>query len=313
MKRETIAIKSYYDGLKVQATLTIPDIEHKGIVFIIYDCMENRSMYDQISTVLASYGYVVIIPDQRGHGLAIDEEHPYGYFADKNGWIVNLKDNSRFAQWIRKQYRHLPFFLFGHGMGSLIARSYLKRYEYEIDGLLLSGSCSYAKFLIIAEKMLFLEQKKKDGKQPSKWFYQTYYQSFNHKLKEKDEFAWMSQDVEVIDQFRLDPTCGHPLTIQGALDYCFGMKDVYINQDWHVLKRQLPVLFLVGKEDVIADYPKGIEFAMKKMQQIGYQKLQLYTYDQKRHILVQGTDAEFVYSDVIMWLNQRVEEIRMRD
>lgn len=313
MKRETIAITSYYDGLKIQATLTIPDIEHKGIVFILYDNMENRTMYDQFSTVLASYGYVVLIPDQRGQGIAVMEQHPHGYFADKNGWIVNLKDNSRFAQWIRKRYRHLPFFLFGHGMGSLIARSYLKRYEYEVDGVLLSGSPAYPKTLLLAEKMLQLELKTRAMNEPSKWFHQTYYGLLNQKLKEKSEFGWMSTDVEVLDQIKMDANSGHPLTIQGALDYLFGMKDVYINQDWHVLKRNLPVLFLVGKEDVLADYPKGIDYAIKKMHHAGYQNIQLYTYDHRRHILIQGTDAEFVYSDVIMWLNQRVEEIRMND
>ena len=111
MKREIVALYSYVDQLKLYATITIPDNECKGVVHIMHGFMECKELYTELATVLASYGYVVMIPDQRGHGQSFDDKHPLGYFASKDGWIVNLKDNNRFARYIRERYRNLPYFI----------------------------------------------------------------------------------------------------------------------------------------------------------------------------------------------------------
>lgn len=310
MKREIVALHSLHDGLRLYATITIPDIEPKGIVHIIHGLMECRDLYTELSTILASYGYVVMAVDQRGHGQSTDEEHPLGYFADQNGWIINLKDNNRFAKYIRERYRHLPYFMLGHGVGSLIARAYVKRYEYELDGLLLSNSLPYTMSVQVTKALLDKTVNDKNRKDPANKLLQSFYSNNCRKLKEKDTNAWLSSDIEALDLYREHPFCGNTITKGLLQDVVFGYQDVYVNQDWHPLKKQIPILFLAGKEDVCIDFPKGIDQAIKHFQQIGYENVECYSYENRRHLLFLGLDKEFVYSDMLMWLNQKSQHVK---
>ena len=306
MKRESVTLYSNYDQLKLHATITIPDIELKGVIHVMHGLMENKELYTELSTVLASYGYVVMICDQRGHGQSFDDERPYGYFADKDGWIVNLKDNNRFAKYIRERYRNLPYFIIGCGVGSLIARSYLKRYEHEISGMVLVNSLPYTMNLNIVSKMLELVNINKD-KQSASFYIHQFYNLAKRKCKSKDHLVWLSQDEQVIDLYQQTNTCGQSFTIGLLKDLMFGYKDVYINDDWHPLKKQLPVLFLFGNDDVCVEYPKGVESSILSLYNCGYENIDSYDYP-RRHLLFLGQEKEFVYSDLILWLNEKVKK-----
>ena len=117
-------IKSIHDDLVLEANLYIPE-KPKAIVQIIHGMSEHKERYEKVASVLASYGYVVIAVDNRGHGASISEQIPLGYFADSNGWMVNLQDIHEFTLRILEEYRNLPFFVLGHSMGSLIGHSFL--------------------------------------------------------------------------------------------------------------------------------------------------------------------------------------------
>lgn len=308
MKRETIALNSLHDNLKLYASVTIPDLELKGVVHIMHGLMECKELYNELAAVLASYGYVVMVCDQRGHGQSYDDEHPLGYFDEKDGWILNLKDNNRFARFIRERYRNLPYFILGCGVGSLIARAYLKRYEYEISGVILSNSLPYTPLVTIAKGMLGRSINEKNSKSPANFYVHQFYNDVKRKLKTKNDCVWLSNDEEVIAYYNQLPTCGHIPTHRLLQDVLFGYQDVYVNKDWHPVKKQLPILFLAGNQDPCIDYPKGIVYSINKMKESGYQNIEYFDYPNRRHLLFLGLDKEFVYSDFILWLNQKVKK-----
>ena len=308
MKRETIALNSLHDNLKLYASVTIPDNELKGVVHIMHGLMECKELYNELATILASYGYVVMICDQRGHGQSFDDDHPLGYFDDKDGWIVNLKDNNRFARYIRERYRNLPYFILGCGVGSLIARAYLKRYEYEISGIILANSLPYTPMIKIVKGMLEHSVHGNYRKTPARFYMQQFYGDMKRRFKTKNEYSWLSNDQEVIDFYKQLETCGHIPTNGLLQDVIFGYYDVYVNKDWHPVKKQLPTLFLAGNQDPCIDYPKGVVYAINKMKEAGYQNVEYFDYPNRRHLLFLGLDKEFVYSDVILWLNQKIKK-----
>ena len=41
---------------------------------------------------------------------------------------------------MKKKHPGLPFYLLGHSMGSLIARAYLKKLDFTLDGLIISAA-----------------------------------------------------------------------------------------------------------------------------------------------------------------------------
>ena len=307
MKTENIQLISEKDGLILTATVSTPDKNPKGIVQIIHGMMESRFKYEEVTEILVAQGYVVLIADLRGHGDSVDLNHPYGYFAYKDGWLTNLSEMHLFAQIVRERHRNLPFFLLGHSMGALIARSYIKRYEDEVNGVILSGSPAYTVGSSAIDKYLDVMIKKEGDTHPSTFFHQTYFGGLDKKFNE-GPFAWVSHDQKVVDDYNEDRLCGFVFTHSGVKDLMFGIKDVYVNSDWRVLKPNLPILFIVGTDDPCANYPRGINHGVKRLQKMGYQNVNINLYSGKRHVLLSGEGFERPVNDVVDWLNSIVEQ-----
>lgn len=87
-------------------------------------------------------GYVCLIHDHRGHGQSVLKDEDLGYFY-QDGDIGIVEDLHQLTLWIHQQYPDLPLYLFGHSMGSLVVRVYLKKYDKDIQGLIVCGSPSH--------------------------------------------------------------------------------------------------------------------------------------------------------------------------
>ena len=305
MKREIISIKSAYGDLVIKATVTVPDNPPIGIIHIMPDLLESRFRYDDFAAVLASYDYVAYTVDYRGTGQSVDENHPLGHFDDEKGWINNLKDLNTFCQWFREKYRRLPYYIFAQGTGTLIARSYLKRYEYEINGMILSGVPAYKPEFAMIKSLLPAVIKKEGPRKPNNSFMNWYYGGLDRKTKDRSDVnTWYSDDPAAVRQFNEDPLCGNTFTNAMTADLMFAFKDVYVNRDWHALKKSLPILFMTGKEDVMANYPKGIKNAQDILIKAGYTNLDQIVYQNKRSNPLFGNANEEVYRDVLLWYNK---------
>jgi len=312
MSKEFLSIKSSYDDLRLYATVFVPDSDPIGIVQVMHGMMEVRQNYEHLGTTLSSKGFVVVVPDLRGHGDTIDENHPLGFFANENGWITTLRDMNMFTQWVRERYRNLPFFIYGHSMGSLFARSFLKRYEYKLSGLILSGSPAPHFAVRTLENYVDFRIKNEGLKAPSNFFHKVFFGSLDSKFKDEAiKNAWLSHDINVVKEYNNNDKCGFVFTHGGVKDLAFGMRDVYVNKDWHKLKPWLPILFVVGKQDSCANYPSGISSAIKKLQVIGYRDIELYSYEGRRHVLHQGKGSTQFLNDISEWLVDVISQIEL--
>ena len=74
---------------------------------------------------LCEHGFVVLINDHRGHGQSVRTKDDLGYFYE-NGGEALVEDLHQLTGWVKERYPDLPFFLFGHSMGSLAVRAYTK-------------------------------------------------------------------------------------------------------------------------------------------------------------------------------------------
>ena len=65
-----------------------------------------------------------------------------------------------------------------------------------------------------------------------------------------------------------------------------------------------------GAEDPVGDYGKGVEKTYKHMKKAGIEDVTLKLYENDRHELINETDREQVYADLINWLNSHMPEPR---
>lgn len=135
---------SRFDHLQISFEYVAPQ-RPKAIVQLVHGMVEHKERYEPFMQHLASKGYAVVIHDHRGHGASVKSPNDLGYFYS-GGWRAMVEDAHDLSVLTRKDIiadgESLPFFLFGHSMGSLVARSYAKRYDNELSGLVVCGSPS---------------------------------------------------------------------------------------------------------------------------------------------------------------------------
>ncbi len=312
MEKKKIELCSQTDGFKISADMYIPE-NPMAIVQIIHGMAEHKERYEEFCTLLTRLNCVVIIADHRGHGESYDDKIPLGYFADKDGWMTNLKDQHMFTQYVKENYRNLPFFLMGHSMGSLFGCSYLKRYEDDLSGLILSGMPAFAKETAMGRTLASVCCKLAGDKGHSKILIKAA-SPFNAAIKNpRTGFDWLSYNEENVDRYIADELCGFPFTNRGYYDLFSGMMDVFATKDWRVLKKNLPILFVVGQDDPCADVPTGFRKSLDNLADAGYLNIEANVYENMRHEILNESGRKTVYKDIVTWLGARIKDINAQN
>ena len=70
------------------------------------------------------------------------------------------------------------------------------------------------------------------------------------------------------------------------------------------IRKDLPVLFIAGAEDPVGPYGKGVEQAHKAFQRAGMVRTSIKLYPDCRHEILNETNRQEVYEDVLTWLQQ---------
>ena len=85
-------------------------------------------------------GFIVAADDHVGHGKTAIVNDTWGDWGEK-GFRTMMEDEHSLTELVRKMYPDLPYFLFGHSMGSFIARDYIAKYGNELSGVTFCGTC----------------------------------------------------------------------------------------------------------------------------------------------------------------------------
>ena len=125
---------------RIHVRRCVPDGQVRAVVQIMHGIAEHISRYDDFMAFLASNGFVAVGTDHLGHGQSIEKPEQMGFFAEKNGWDYIIKDEEILRLAMKQTYPNVPFVLFGHSMGSFMARTHLIRYPGGFDAAIISGT-----------------------------------------------------------------------------------------------------------------------------------------------------------------------------
>mgnify|MGYP000579784161 FL=1 len=107
---------------------------------IAHGMSEHIERYDDFACFLAGHGFIVCGNDHLGHGKSVNSLDDLGYMDDKNGHIRMVDDMHILHHIMHKRYPDLPYFLFGHSMGSFLSRSYAAHFGKELAGAIFCGT-----------------------------------------------------------------------------------------------------------------------------------------------------------------------------
>lgn len=273
----------------------------KAFVCIFHGMAEHQLRYKKFAKVLNDNGFSVLTIDHRGHGESLFDGHLKGYFADEDGWHRNLEDLHAIISMTKPT--NVPFVLFGHSMGSLVARSYLKKYANELSALYLSGSPDESPMasagMMVAKTIRLLKGKK----HASPFMTNLSFGSFNKAVvNPKTSNDWLSINEENVKKYNDDDLCGFDFTTQAYVDMLQGIQEVYHGNDWKVSNPDLPIHFESGELDPCF-LPNGLDRAVKRLNECGYKNVDYRLVKDCRHEIFNDIKQDEVMNDFVKWVN----------
>jgi alpha-beta hydrolase superfamily lysophospholipase len=296
------------DGLEIGVLSLAPDsLKPKGIVQLVHGMCEHKERYMPFMEYLAANGYACVIHDHRGHGESVKSSEDLGYFYE-GGARAMVYDIKMVTSWAKETFPGLPLILFGHSMGSMAVRSYVKRFDTELSGLVVCGSPSYNPGLVFGKFLASLNSKVFGKRHRPKLIQNMAFGAFNHNFRhEPSHNSWICSDPEIVKSYDNDPLCTFQFTSDGFLNLFRLMQDAYSLKGWKCTSPDLPVLFISGDKDpCMADLDR-FDDAVGKMRKAGYRHVSSILYPGMRHEILNETGKERVWADVLEFCDRSVK------
>lgn len=274
-----------------------------GIVQIAHGMGEHAYRYNDFANFLNSNNFIVIASDHRGHGKTAINESEFGHFADNNGWEIAVNDLLDINTFIITNFPNLPVCLFGHSMGSFLARTFAIKYSKTINALILCGTGSYNSILLqIGKSVLKLVMLIKGNQAKVNTINNIALKSFNRKIKKPiTHFDWVSTDKKTIKKIETDAYCFFKFSLAFYFDLLTGIH--YINSNYKNTNKQLPIYLFSGTEDPVGNYSKGVKKAYLQYKKNGNKSIEIDLYNNMRHEPLHEIEKDTVYKNFLNKLN----------
>ncbi len=296
----------YFDSCgagKIHYCRWTPEGEPKAILQIVHGIAERVERYDHFASYLNSLGYLVVAEDHMGHGKSLDENGVRGYF--HGGWFAAVEDTCRLMHDTMAEHPGLPYVLFGHSMGSFMARTILAKYpDCGISAAIICGTGWMPTAALPVMVKVMEGICKKNGEQnPVQQLDDMVFGGYNKRIENvRTPKDWLTRDESVVDAYIADPMCGFVASCGLLRDM---VKGIYYNQQTKNLKnmkKHLPVFFIAGQEDPVGPYGKGVEQAVAAFKKAGMINVACKLYPDCRHEILNELNREEVYQDIASWL-----------
>ncbi len=291
-----------YENYKTLNDLPVVTIERKpesknvikGVIQILHGMCEHKERYNKMLDFFTSHGYICVIPDMRGHGENVSFYKDYGYFGERGEKLL-VEDTYAVNAYIHNNYPDLPVIMFGHSMGSIVARSFVKKYGNQIDMLFLSGAPadSIGKYfgVILTEILLVIFEEKDNSKLLDKLFYRT----MKKRFKSEGRNAWLCSNKEVVAKYNDDEKCNFTFTLNGYSTLFRLMVDIYSKKKWKNVTPSNRIYFIAGQDDVCIKNEEHLKAEVDTMKAVGYTKTKYKIFDGMRHEIHNETNREVVW------------------
>lgn len=283
-----------------ELSLAIYDAKNaKGYVQIIHGMQEHKERYDYFANKLLDNGYTVVVSDTRGHGY---NAPILGYTAEKNGDKLILEDQKIITEYIKNTYKTDKVILFGHSMGSIVARNLLQSETENYSCTILSGYPNYQSAVKLGLLIAKIIRKIKGGKHYSKLLTNLSVGSFNKKIKNpKTKVDWLSVNEENVEEYINDPYSGHKFLTSSFVDLFQLMVNMNKVSNYKNVK-SIPLLLLRGMEDPCTGGNKGSFNSIKTMSKAGLRNITELKYENMRHEILNEKDKDLVINDILNFL-----------
>lgn len=302
-QKSEITVQSRVDGLNLSVLMLLPDEGDscKGVVQMLHGMSEHKERYLPLMEFLAEQGYASVIHDHRGHGKSVKSPRGLGfmYEAGMDGFMDDVLLINELAH---EKAADLPVIVFGHSMGSLAARVFLREHDDCMDKMIVSGPpCKNSVVdmgILLAKLQKNFRGSRSVGKLLEKMSIGVYRKAFANESK----CAWLCTDPAVVEAYETDPLCGFTFTADAYLVLLNLLKYTYLEKGWKCTNPNMPILYLGGANDPCIDGKTNFDEEMMVLKRAGYNQVTGKMYEGMRHEICNEKEKEKVYEDIVKFL-----------
>ena len=254
---------------------------------------------------------MVVGHDHIGHGQSVESKEDWGYFCEGNPSDVLIEDIHKLRTLIQEENPDVPYFLLGHSMGSFMLRKYLAFHNENLRGAIIMGTGFIpGNMTSLALKLTSIVSKLRGTKHRSKLIqslaFGADYKGFDM-TGEKPEDSWLTKDVEIVNQYYNEPRCTYMFTVNGYRGLFEAVNFSCNPENAAKIPKKLPLFIVSGQQDPVGGLGKGVMDVYEMYKTAGIADLTYKLYENDRHEILNETDRQVVYSDLLAWMNVRID------
>ena len=295
------------DGLVVEPE---EGVQRTALLQLSHGMSEYKERYLPFMEFMAEHGVVCVIHDHRGHGKSVKSEQDLGFMYGAGGAGL-VEDLFQVTVWAKKEYPDLPFILMGHSMGSYMLRKYLTIHNDDLRGAIIMGTGCVP------------DNTTKLGINVCKFLAKIFGWHHRSKLVESLSFggpykkydlsgktlsnSWLTKDEDIVKFYYSEPRCTFKFTLNGYLGLMEAV--LYDNQLENVKKvpNKLPIFIVSGQDDPVGDNGVGVKKVYDLFKEAGSLDITYKLYENDRHEILNETDRDKVYADILAWMRVRID------
>lgn len=304
----------------IQSTISFDTMEHmmtirrvwepagypRAIVQIAHGMSEYIDRYDDFARWLASHGILVCGADHYAHGVNVGNPENWGVLPADKGTDILVENYHLMRLSMEETYgTRLPYFVFGHSMGSFIVRAYIARHGQGLNGAIICGTghnpMAVCKVGGLLAKII---AKTKGDDYRSKFLNGLADGAYAKAIPDaRTPFDWLNTDPEKVDEYIADPACGFMFSAGGYVALMGLTAEVADTKKINGIAKDLPVYFIAGDGDPVGNMGKGVTAVYDLFKAAGIKDLDCKIYKNMRHEILNEPGHLEVYEDVLAWIN----------
>ena len=296
------------DGIHTLAAFCWTPENPVGVIQLSHGMCEYILRYTDFAERMCDAGFAVVGHDHLGHGYTARNADELGYMTDaKDPALCLVKDVYAVNSWIKSTFPSLPVILYGHSMGSFIARWALTEYKDAWNAAVISGTAgpeapTGAGLLLCRVLGIFGKHNR------SALLYNIAFGSYDKSFKADGiKNAWLTRDHAVIEKYNADPFCSYRFTINGYLTL-FTLLGKVSAKDWaSKMPLDLPMLLVSGEDDPVGNFGKGVREVEARLRAAGATKLSSMYFEGMRHEPHNETDNDKFFEGVSNLMHLMIE------
>ena len=255
-----VSFTSYNERDQVQAWIYVPACKPNGIVQLIHGFGEHSRRYIHMISAFLDAGYIVAADDHVGHGKTAMVNNVWGDWGDK-GCHTMMEDEHTLKKIVCEKYPNLPYFLFGHSMGSFITRDFIAKYGNELNGATICGTTGiFRGAKDVKEKLKeIIDAGHGEESDPNivgsllRWMSDRW-------CAEQTGNEWICQYPSVQKDHAQDPfdAFTRPTSNRSIYDFIQMMLTIEGTQWAKKVPKKLPIYNIAGDQDPVGEYGLGV-------------------------------------------------------